>query len=55
MIEKPPIPDKATQKKIWKLLAKPKYDSLFNRINNEYLYWDKVKYKTPSGVNPIVF
>lgn len=40
---------------VWMILNSPGHDTLFNKINNEYLYWDKVKYKTPSGVAPSVF
>ena len=43
MIEFAPIP-KFT-KKIWELLNSPEGKSLVKPINDDYLYWDKVKYK----------
>ena len=55
MIEKPPVLDKKKLVDVWMILNSPGHDTLFNKINNEYLYWDKVKYKTPSGVAPSVF
>lgn len=55
MIEKPPALDKVNFHVLWKVVTDPKKDALFHRINNKYLYWDKVKYKTPAGVDPITF
>lgn len=55
MIEKPPILDKDNFGEVWDILIKTDFDVLINKINNEYLYWDKVKYKVPSGVNPSTF
>lgn len=55
MIEKPPVFDKDKFEDIWSILINPNYDALFNKINNEYLYWDKVKYKVPAKVNPAAF
>lgn len=34
------------------LLFDPKNQALFNKISAEYLYWDKVKYLAPKGVDP---
>lgn len=55
MIEKPPILDKEKFEEVWKILINPSNDTLFNKINDEYLYWDKVKYKIPTDVNPSAF
>jgi len=33
-----------------KLLTDPKYFALFKAIDDEYMYWDKVKYKAPEGI-----
>ena len=52
MIEKPPALNKINTKVLWKIVINSEYDALFHRINNEYLYWDKVKYKAPAGVDP---
>ena len=37
------------------LLIEPKYKSLFAKINDEYLYWDKIKYLVPEGIEPELF
>ncbi|MHB9055779.1 MAG: Fic family protein [Paludibacteraceae bacterium] len=55
MIEKPPTLDKDKFNDVWDILINSDYNALINKINNEYLYWDKVKYKVPSDVNPSVF
>lgn len=55
MIEKPPALDKVNFHVLWKVVTDPEKDALFHRINNKYLYWDKVKYKAPAGVDPITF
>lgn len=34
------------------LLNNPSYVSLFRKIEQKYLYWDKVKYLAPSGILP---
>jgi len=52
MIEKPPALNKINTKVLWKIVTNSEYDALFHRINNKYLYWDKVKYKAPAGVDP---
>ena len=33
------------------ILLNPKYQDAINRINQEYLYWDKVKYRTPEDLD----
>ncbi len=55
MIEKPPILDKSNIEEVWKTLADTSYNALFDKINNEYLYWDKVKYRVPDDVDSAVF
>lgn len=55
MIETPPVLDKDKLDEVWKILINPDFDTLFNKINKEYLYWDKVKYKVPANVNPSAF
>lgn len=55
MIEKTPILDKSNIEEVWKTLADTQYNALFDKINNEYLYWDKVKYRVPANVDSAVF
>ena len=55
MIEKPPVLAKKKFEEVWKILINPDHDVLFNKINNEYLYWDKVKYKIPTDVDSSAF
>jgi len=50
MIEKTPKTE--VTKEILNLLLNNELTPLFNKINTEYLYWDKVKYQTPKGVTP---
>lgn len=37
------------------LLNRAENTVLINEINQKYLYWDKVKYKIPTGVKPALF
>jgi Fic family protein len=40
--------------RIIELLNNPDFNRLLNRVNEEYYYWDKVKYlPMPEGINPI--
>lgn len=55
MIETPPVLDKDKFDEVWKILTNPDFNTLFSKINKEYLYWDKVKYKAPDNVNPTAF
>ncbi|NLL28250.1 MAG: Fic family protein [Bacteroidales bacterium] len=55
MIEKPPILDKNKIDEVWQIISNSSLDKVFKKINNEYLYWDKVKYLIPLGVNPSAF
>lgn len=55
-LEKPgviPI-DKFSHERIVELVTNPEFNKLINRINEEYFYWDKVKYlEMPEGINPL--
>ena len=53
MMEKPPVVkmDESTMS----ILANPEYRELLDDINNRYLYWDKVKYKVPDGLDKTSF
>lgn len=55
MIEKPPILDNNKINEVWQILGEPSFDDVLKKINKEYLYWDKVKYLIPSGVNASAF
>jgi hypothetical protein len=50
MIEKTPIFN--VTKETFDLLLDNDLKPLFNKINTEYLNWDKVKYLAPKGVRP---
>ena len=50
MIENTPI--FTVTKETFDLLLDNDLKPLFNKINTEYLYWDKVKYLAPKGVRP---
>ncbi|MCM1079770.1 MAG: Fic family protein [Bacteroidales bacterium] len=52
MIEPPPSKPKKNIKEAISLLNTPNLNDLFNKIDNEYLYWDKIKYYAPQGVTP---
>ena len=54
-IEPTPKLDPKQQLDAFKLLVSSDLQNLFQTINNEYLYWDKVKYKVPNGVDKHVF
>ena len=49
MIEAPPT--KSDSQEIFDILLNPMYVSEIEKINDEYLYWDKVKYHTPKGID----
>ena len=36
------------------LLSNPEYATLFRKIEQKYLYWDKVKYLAPKGTSPSI-
>lgn len=48
-----PFPTLNQQKKLEaiQMLTDPKMQPLFQKISSEYLYWDKVKYIVPNGVD----
>lgn len=49
MIEHPPVTLKPSSS-IMKLMIDPGYSDIFRKIEDEYLYYDKVKYLVPEGV-----
>lgn len=53
MIEEPP--KKARLSNSFFILTNPNYVSEIEKINNEYLYWDKAKYHVPKDLNPADF
>lgn len=53
MTESPPY--KGTQISTDTFTLLKEHAGLINKINEDYLYWDKVKYKSPKGVDPIDF
>ena len=55
MIEKTPRLKKEHLQKAVKLLTNPEYNTLFTKVDDEYQYWDKVKYHVPENVDPEVF
>ena len=50
MIEEPP--KKAESQEIFNILTNSEYSAEIDKINDEYLYWDKVKYHTPKNLAP---
>lgn len=54
MIESAPQLNATNTQPAVKLLIDPKNKDLFTKIDDGYLYWDKIKYMTPSGVKPEV-
>lgn len=52
MIESAPSLLKANEQAALRLLTTPQYKDLFTKIDNDYLYWDKVKYLVPEDVKP---
>lgn len=48
MIEK--APKTSTTSNVFKILLNEKYVQSISKVNEEYLYWDKVKYKIPKGL-----
>ena len=53
MIEQAPKLSESVMQKSVKLLAQPGNASLFVKIDDDYLYWDKVKYLAVAGIDPI--
>lgn len=56
MIEKAPIIDISDNiDTVMNLIHDPNLQTLYKKIEDEYLYWDKVKYLTPKGVDSQLF
>ena len=55
MIESAPSLLKANEQAALRLLTTPQYKDLFTKIDNDYLYWDKVKYLVPEDVKPRLY
>ena len=34
------------------LIINPEYRNYFRKVDENYYYWDKVKYNAPKGINP---
>ena len=51
MIEKPPSIEPKPDV-IISLFCNAEYKKYFDRVEKDYLYWDKVKYNAPDGINP---
>ncbi len=51
MIEKPPSIEPKPDV-IISLFCNAEYKRYFDRVEKDYLYWDKVKYNAPDGINP---
>ena len=50
MIEE--APEKGETSEVFHILMNPEYVSAIEKINDEYYYWDKVKYHVPKGLKP---
>lgn len=55
MIEPTPQINPKNTQEAFLLLTNPTYNAYFSRVDEEYMYWDNVKYHTPPGVAPEVF
>ena len=51
MIEDPPKSDFNPETSV-SLIINPEYQSYFKKADENYYYWDKVKYNSPEGINP---
>lgn len=54
MIESTPKQQNTSIQLAFKLLNNQQYKELFDKIDDNYLYWDKVKYLSPDGIRPEV-
>ena len=54
-VEPTPTLNSQKQTEAIQLLTNPQMQPLFQRISSEYLYWDKVKYIVPKGIDKLVF
>ncbi|MCD8386454.1 MAG: Fic family protein [Bacteroidales bacterium] len=55
MIEPTPKYDPSTLNEALALLGREDLRPVFNKIEQKYLYWDKVKYLCPKSINPTIF
>ncbi len=53
MIEEAPKTNR--HKESLQILMNPKYSEVLKKVDDEYLYWDKVKYHVPEGIDPVDF
>ena len=52
MIEPAPQLQNSNIRDAVNMIIEPANKDLFTRIDDEYLYWDKVKYMAPEGIKP---
>lgn len=55
MVENPPVLNQKNIEYAFSVLMNTTYSPLLNKIKNEYLYWDKVKYLTPKNIEKDTF
>lgn len=55
MIESAPHISSPNIQEALNLLNNPLHNAVFNKIHDEYMYWDKAKYLAPKGVDANVF
>lgn len=55
MIETAPDISAKNIKKALMILTSPEYSRVLSKIDDEYLYWDRVKYLVPKNIEPAVF
>lgn len=55
MIEAAPTISVKNIKKALAILTSPKYSGILSKIDDEYLYWDRVKYLVPKDIDPAIF
>ena len=51
MIEDPPKSD-FNPEAVVSLIINPEYRNYFKNVDENYYYWDKVKYNSPKGIDP---
>lgn len=54
IVPAPDISDNNIKKAI-AILTSPEYSQVLTKINDEYMYWDRVRYMVPKGIEPDVF
>lgn len=55
MIEAAPAISVKNIKKALAILTSPEYSGILSKIDDEYLYWDRVKYLVPKDIDPAIF